>query len=238
MGGIQVGQGFDLTAIGLDQAPPAIRALAVTLLEQLKQLSAIVVAGPAAVAELIAGNVPVAAEGSLPGPRVVLPPESGVAQANAGFQAAAAGTSIGAGPQAAAASPALATGTWLALPGVLAAGLLGSLGGLKPTLIESAGSEAFGSPMGFVSADREKSRTPEGGRPSRRRRIVARSKGGGFEAAELEEDPVMDFSDTDPAGTDEAQRLALNAARLASGAAPQGTVPALPGAAAAAAACG
>ena len=83
--------------------------------------------------------------------------------------------------------------------------------------------------MGSASAaEREKSRTPEGGRPSRRRRIAARPKGGGFEAAELEEDPVMDFSETEPAGTEEAHRLA----------ALTGTVPALPGSAAAAGACG
>ena len=230
MGGVQAGQGFDLTAIGLDQAPPAIRALAVTLLEQLKQLSAIVVAGPAAVQQLIAGNMPNIAEGSPAGPRVVLPPTAGVAQANAGFQAAAAGTPlgaaaatpIGAGPHAASASPGLegALCTTLALPGVLSAGSR-NLGGFKPTLIDS---EAFGSPMGSASAaEREKSRTPEGGRPSRRRRIAARPKAGGFEASELDDDPVMDFSDTE------------DAVRLA---ALMGTIPALPGAAAAAGHCG
>ena len=226
MGGVQARQGFDLTAIGLDQAPPAIRALAVTLLEQLKQLSAIVVAGPAAVDQLIAGNMPTAAAASHAGPRFVLPPSAGVAQANAGFQAAAAGTPlgsaaatpIGAGPHAASASPGIGgiLGT-LALPGFLSAGSR-NLGGIQPTLVDS---EVFGSPMGSpAAAEREKSRTPEGGRPSRRRRIAARR---GCETSEMDEDPILDFSDTE------------DAARVA---ALMDTIPGIPGAAAAAGHCG
>ncbi len=143
------------------------------------------------------------------------------------------------GPQAAAASPSLVATTWLALLAAPAAGVqLGSLGGLRLTLVESANeSDAFGSPMGSVG--REKSRTPEGGRPTRKRRLAARPKGGGFDAADLDEDPVMDFSDTEPAVTEEAQRLAITAARHAFGVASPGSAPALPGAAAAgAAACG
>ena len=165
---------------------------------------------------------------------MVLPPTAGVAQANAGFQAAAAGTPlgaaaatpIGAGPHAASASPGLggALCTTLALPGLLSAGSR-DLGGFKATLIDS---EAFGSPMGSASAaEREKSRTPDGGRPARRRRVAARP-GGGPEATEWEDDPIMGFSETEPGSTEDAQRLAGLI----------GTVPALPGSAAAAGPCG
>ena len=103
-------------------------------------------------------------------------------------------------------------------------------------MVDSANeSDAFGSPLGSVG--REKSRTPEGGRPTRKRRLAARPKGGGFDAADLDEDPVMDFSDTEPAVTEEAQRLAITAARHASGVASAGTAPAL-ALAVGAAACG
>ena len=117
----------------------------------------------------------------------------------------------------------------LALPGPTGGGVLSlTLAGLKSTLIDSGGSEAFGSPMGSTTAaDREKSRTPDGGRPARRRRVAARP-GGGPEATEWEEDPIMGFSETEPGSTEEAQRLAGLI----------GTVPALPGSAAAAGPCG
>ena len=117
----------------------------------------------------------------------------------------------------------------LALPGPTGGGVLSlTLAGLKATLIDSGGSEAFGSPMGSTTAaDREKSRTPDGGRPARRRRVAART-GGGPEATEWEEDPIMGFSETEPGNTGEALRLAGL----------YGTVPALPGSAAAAGPCG
>ena len=105
-------------------------------------------------------------------------------------------------------------------------------------MVESANEpDAFGSPMG--SLPREKSRTPEGGRPARRRRVGVRPKGG-VDTGELDDDPVMNFSDdenTEPAASEEAQRLAIVAARHASGVASAGSAPALP-LAVGAAACG
>ena len=153
----------DLAALGLDQAPAAIRQLAGTLLEQLRQLSAIVTAGPAAMAELVA-NTAVGGQGSLE-PKIVLPP-------------AAVQVSV----------PAV-DAAWVPIPAPPPT--LANIGGLGTQVAATAkdspmaedDEEAFGSPAASAGAGRDKSRSPVGGDASRRR--LGFSQVSGSEAATL-----------------------------------------------------